>query len=407
MTVPAIGHKRPEVGSITSTTKPDRSAVEFTEPVTVAQGSIVPFGWVCAYDNNHIFVAYSAEDNANAACTDDGGTTWKQLVGPTARNLDHGTARGCAVDGLGGGVAVSSGPGCAGLGNPGPRQHLTMYSFAGDSWQGRLGAILDSDIRHCGSNVSAVRLDSGRLWASWGQIGREHAMEVHVKFSDDDGRTWMPWAKGAALPGSQAGEWSNGTYGYPETVLTPFGEHVACFWRHKRQHGVRWSVYDGSQWSAPKEISPATLDDMDGAYRATMSAITRGDREIFFTATGLDTVLRWDGQSWRAEPLNIEDGGMLTLAGRTVMLFTSGKVDRRWKGIRWQRRTNIRCYRRLSSGKWTPPLDLTGELTMDEYRSLAGFSVPPYAAENFVPLVWSDHDSGTVKLLKVPVPPDR
>jgi hypothetical protein len=52
-------------------------------------------------------------------------------------------------------------------------------------------------------------------------------------------------------------------------------------------------------------------------------------------------------------------------------------------------------------------VDLTGEFAMDEYRSLAGFSVPPYAAENFVPLVWSDHETGTVKLLKVPVPPGR
>jgi hypothetical protein len=41
---------------------------------------------------------------------------------------------------------------------------------------------------------------------------------------------------------------------------------------------------------------------------------------------------------------------------------------------------------------------------MDEYRSLAGFSVPPYAPNNFIPLIWSDSDEGTVKLLKVPIP---
>jgi hypothetical protein len=40
---------------------------------------------------------------------------------------------------------------------------------------------------------------------------------------------------------------------------------------------------------------------------------------------------------------------------------------------------------------------------MDEYRSLAGFSVPPYAPNNFIPLIWSDSDEGTVKLLKVPI----
>ncbi|MBC8217352.1 MAG: hypothetical protein H8E73_02700 [Planctomycetes bacterium] len=48
-------------------------------------------------------------------------------------------------------------------------------------------------------------------------------------------------------------------------------------------------------------------------------------------------------------------------------------------------------------------MELIPEFNMDEYRSLAGFSVPPYAPENFIPLAWSDYDDGTVKLLKVPV----
>lgn len=37
-------------------------------------------------------------------------------------------------------------------------------------------------------------------------------------------------------------------------------------------------------------------------------------------------------------------------------------------------------------------VDLTAELTIDEYPSLAGFSVLPYTRENFIPLVWSDYD---------------
>ena len=32
---------------------------------------------------------------------------------------------------------------------------------------------------------------------------------------------------------------------------------------------------------------------MDGAYRATMSAVTQGRSEIFFTATGLETDVNW------------------------------------------------------------------------------------------------------------------
>jgi hypothetical protein len=48
-------------------------------------------------------------------------------------------------------------------------------------------------------------------------------------------------------------------------------------------------------------------------------------------------------------------------------------------------------------------VNLTPEFNIDEYRSMAGFSVPAYAPANFVPLAWSDHDEGAVKFLKVPV----
>ncbi len=416
MAVSIVRPTQPAIPKIASTTKPDRTIVRLEEPVVVAPGSVVPLGWVSVYDNRFIFVAYSvrdktdpeAKDEAKALFTDDGGRSWKPLPDPVARNLDHGTARGCSIDASGDGVAISSGPGCAGIGNASPRQHLTKYSFTGNGWEAGLVTILDADIRHCGSNASVVRLRhgsfKGRLWASWGQIGREHAMEVHVKYSDDDGRMWIPWGKTAALPGSKSADWSDGTYGYPETVICPYKDHVACFWRHKRECGVKWSVFDGSDWSTPAEVSPATLDDMDGAYRATMAAITKADDEVFFTATGLNTVLRWDGTSWREEPIRIEDGGMLCLAGDIVTLISSGRADRRWKGLRWQRRTTLRCYQRLLSGQWQGPIDLTPEFALDEYRSLAGFSIPPYAPGNFVPLIWSDYNEGMVKLLKVPVP---
>ena len=140
------------------------------------------------------------------------------------------------------------------------------------------------------------------------------------------------------------------------------------FWRHKRKCGVKWSVYDGSDWSAPTEVSPETLDDMDGAYRATMSAVTKGESEVFFTATGLTTVLRWDGNSWIAAPIQCEDGGMLSLAGDVVTLFTTGKVNRRRRGLDWSRRAILRYYRRSPTGRWEGPLDLTGEFNIHEER---------------------------------------
>ncbi len=411
MTVTVIRPERPQVPKLPAGLKPDRTPIQPSKPVVVARGSVVPFGWVSAYDNRILFVAYTAKAGstavAKAVYTDDGGRSWKPLPDPAARNLDHGTARGCAIDATGDGVAISSGPGCAGLGHANPRQHLTKYTFTGTAFKAESPTILDGDIRHCGSNASVVRLPGGpfrgRLWASWGEIGRAHRVGVHVKYSDDDGQTWVPWGKGALLPGSEATQWANGTYGYPETVITPYGSHVACFWRHKRGCGVLWSTFDGSSWTAPAEISPITLNGMDGAYRATMSAVTKGSAEVFFTATGLDTVLHFDGHSWSAAPIKCEDGGMLCLAGDVLTLFTAGKVNRRWKGLDWSRRTVLRYYRRSQNGQWEGPRDLTSEMNLHEYRSLAGYSVPPYAPANYVPFVFSDFDQGTVKLLMVPM----
>jgi hypothetical protein len=404
------GADRPQMPSLPPDLKPARGPVGASASTVVARGSVVPFGWVAAYDSKHLMVAYSATEpgekpTPRAVFTRDGGQSWQPLPAPSARNLDHGTARGGAIGAVGDGVAVSSGPGCAGLGHPTPRQHLTKYTFNGSGWRVEPTAILDADIRHCGSNVSVVRLrrgaHRGRLWASWGALDRAHRVGVHVKYSDDDGRTWVPWGKGAALPDSTAGNWSNATYGYPETVITPYGDHVACFWRHKRDCGVLWSVYDGAEWSLPNEVAPVTLNDMDGSYRATMSAVTRGDREVFFTATGFKTVLRWDGNAWVPAAIECADGGMLSLSGDVVMLFTAGRVGRRWQGVDWSRETTLRCFQCRPDGHWQGPRDLTGVVTVHEYRAMAGFSVPPYSPPDYVPLVWSDHSKGTVQLLKV------
>jgi hypothetical protein len=49
----------------------------------------------------------------------------------------------------------------------------------------------------------------------------------------------------------------------------------------------------------------------------------------------------------------------------------------------------------------------TDSFEIHEYRSMSGFSVPPYAHPNYVPLVWSDFGEGAIKLLKVPVVTDN
>ena len=69
--------------------------------------------------------------------------------------------------------------------------------------------------------------------------------------------------------------------------------------------------------------------------------------------------------------------------------------------------TDIRSFARSATERWEGPRDLTGEFDIHEYRSLPGFSVPPYAPPNYVPLVWSDFGEAKIKLLKVPVITDK
>jgi len=168
-----------------------------------------------------------------------------------------------------------------------------------------------------------------------------------------------------------------------------------------------WSFFGGRKWSIPAVVSPATLDDLDGAYHAVGSAVTVGEDEIFVTATNVPGVLRWDGRSWRKEPVESVDGGLLTVCGETVMLFTTGKANRRWRGREWTRKARILCYQRSPEGKWGKPRDLAGgEIEIHEYRGIPALVVPPYSPPNFAPVAWAevDEEGGlVVRFLRVPV----
>jgi hypothetical protein len=96
-------------------------------------------------------------------------------------------------------------------------------------------------------------------------------------------------------------------------------------------------------------------------------------------------------------------GGMLSLTGDVASLFSVDKVIRRWKGLDWLRQTVLRYCRRSAGGRWEDPHDLISDLNIHEYRTLTGCCVPPNAPTNYVPLVWSDFDGGTAKVLKLPM----
>ncbi len=403
--------KRPVVPKRPKGLKLDRSPVTLTRPavVDIGRGRVAPFGWITAVDNRRMFLAVGSPPRA--FYTLDGGRTWKKTTPPVVQNEDHGTARGSALDADGGGAAVSSGPGCAGIGVAAPRQFMTKYTFTGAGWTARTPAsIVDCDIRHCGSTLSMLRLRSGpragRLWAAWGQIGRRRSLAVHAKFSDDDGVTWHTWGRGGRIPGSEEDPWATNSYGYQQARLTEYRGHVACIWQDKR--GLLWTFFDGKAWSPVKAIdrkAPVTLEITPSeSFRVPGSAVTLGESDIFLTAWNVPGVFHWNGKRWRRELPDAADAGTLSVCGDQVMLFTTGHVPKppRRKQIRIVRRTPILCYRRDPKGRWHGPFDLAGgKVKLPQYRQIASLVAPPIAPPNFVPVAFSD-DTETVRLLKVP-----
>ena len=405
----------PLVEMLSKDYRPERSAVKLKPARKIVDGSVVPFGWIGAADNQHLILAYTEgkERPYSGIVMEsvDGGEKWSVMAGPTAKNYDHGTSRGSVVDGRGDAVSISSGPGCAGIGVATPRQHLTKYTFTGQGWRRERATILDYDIRHCGSAASVIRLAAGpkkgRLWASWGSVDRRRRLVVHCKFSDDDGKTWGYKGKSAMVPGSAEMPFAINSYSYQQPKIAYFRGHAAVFWQDSR--GLLWSWFVGEKWAQAEVILPeakATLDvSGNESFRIPGSMVTLGEDEIFLTAWGLGGVLRYDGKQWHRELADAADAGALTVCGeKDVMLITMGSTEQppETKRIQIKRQAKILCYRRKRDGGWAEPVDLGGgEVTLHEYRQMSGVVVPPMSPANFAPVVFSDGE--TVKMIKVPV----
>ena len=412
--------------------KADRSPLKLAEPIVIKTGAskganVVPCGWVAAYDNRHMMVAFldGAGGNLKVLQTSDGGGTWKGLEGkdaPTSikfRNPDHGSSRGGVVDPSGNGMFVSS-LGCAGF-TSSPRAYCFMFTFKGPGgWEvrtplkgtrsetyavGKDYNLVDSDIRHCVSSGMTLRLDSGELWHVWGHLSRWSQMGVHAKRSLDDGITWAAWRHGdsAGIPGSFSPRAGN-TYGYKCPWATEWRDGIAAFWQDEK--GLQWSRFDGGKWSPVEVIDPkATFHQQECGYRASGSAVTLGAEEIFVSATGVKGVLHWNGRSWRREIPGAHDQGYLSRAGKTVVLITAGTQRPRWYGgLSWGRKAKLECWRRRATGRWDGPFDLAGgEFEITVYRGYAGFVAPRVCPPNFVPVVWNARGETDLKLVRVPV----
>jgi len=404
---------KPVAPKLPEETRPNRAAVKLAAPLVVERATLAPFGWIAAFDNDRLFLGHSASGKPGVSFSKDGGATWETLGLPAVANLDHGTARGSVVDEAGDVVTLSSGPGCAGVGVASPRQFLSKYTFNGKAWDLRSPpAMLDCDIRHCGSTASFIRLregrNAGRMWAVWGEIDRFRTLCVHAKFSDDDGVTWQHFGKGAFVPGSRESHFSYNTYGYQQPRCTPFDDGVAVFWQDAR--GLMWNRLDGDKWAQAEVIdtaAPLLAPTENESFRVPGSCVTRGRTEVFVTAWKVPGVLRWDGANWHHELPDAADAGVLTLCGgKDLMLITAGSTEQPpgRRRVRLVKEAPVLCYRRTAGGSWDRPLDLSGGPTnILEYRQITALAVPPYSTPNFTPVAWSDMNS--VKIVTVPARP--
>ena len=414
--VPAFGEK-PVVPPLAKDYTPDRSPVTLEPPRDIADGSLVPFGWIAAADSRFMLLGCMQgsgrwRQQAVVLQSGDGGRTWDTLARPGATNFDHGTARGSVLDARGDVAVVSSGPGCAGIGVPTPRQHFSKYTFTGTGYERRPWAsVLDSDMRHCASAASVIRLDAGahagRLWATWGALDRMRRLVVHARYSDDDGVTWWHDGKGAMVPGSAESPLAINSYGYQQPRVTAFGDHAAVFWQDAK--GLRWSRFNGRVWSPAEVIdaeATAKLAVSEGeSFRVPGSVVTLGSDGVFLTAWGRAGVYHYNGKSWRRELPGADDAGVLTVSGgRVVCLVTAGSTEQPppEKRIEITRKATVRCYRRRRDGTWTTPVDLSGgEVTLHEYRQMLAVLAPPASPSGFVPVAFSD--GRKIRLVRVPV----
>jgi len=370
--------------------KADRSPVKLSKkPIKIDLSSAHKFGRlmpqtpitimhktrVAAYDNNNILVSYGLNP-VKAITTTDGGKTWKGLDG-TANAGNIVTAGGSAVSGdgatFGGDLLMVTSVGCCGYGYPADRLFFRRVAFTGKGWEASNLIYLECDIRHCARPKPhcCIKLKSGRLWAVWGNYGRNVITGIHVKYSDDGGAVWHSWhgedGKISAVPGTYDDKNCNAPYGRV-AYLTPYGEHFACLYTNKS--GAVMSIFDGKGWSKPSVI--------EGGYTKPARVITVGEKDVYVLCK--DTVKSWNGSAWKKENVKAAMGktamsSEFAVSGNKLYLFSiEGK-------------NKIVYYEKNKGGGWTGPKTL-----VSSDKPITGISVQQYSPENFVPVVWACED---------------
>ena len=299
----------------------------------------------------------------------------------------HVTVRptGRVIDDFGGAVLWNK-DGCGN--NPGPRHRIQKFTFLGrKGWTvNRRDYVFNSENYHCGiTNDNAVRLPSGRIWAAFCISHRllDPAYAACAKYSDDDGKSWVPWRPGrlAWIPQSRP-TWGGSSF------VVPYGEKVGVIWATTKRQYV-WSLFDGKTWTKPQFVH--------GKY--FYSAVSIGGKTPLFsggalwhTASNVELpcVKRFDGKKWVRE---------LTVSG-TTMLCVSGKKVAAISLL--GKRDGFTVHWRSPEGRWSdkPTVIRTGPVRE--------WMVPKFGPPSFAPVLYIPKETDReARVLLIPSAADR
>jgi hypothetical protein len=404
---------------------PDRTPLRLEKPFLVLGEkvcNVAPVGWVAAYDNKHLLVGFDGGAIRNLAGpvfllqTLDGGQSWRGLDGgekPTHLHIfnnDHGSGRGDVV-GARADVLLFNNLGCEGPNIASLRLFSSKLTFTGKGWELRKPpTLVDCDLRHCNSNQTVVRTADGRLWAAYGLVGRLGTNCINVRYSDDNGVSWKGWSENrTVLPGSIHPDAKGVGFGYTfeEPCLVPFGKGIACIWQERQGYDfvkLLWTHFDGKEWLPIQEIKQPKRTVSGPVSRPPIHAVSMAGKEIFLVSALWPGVLHFQGDQWKAEPVDVPPGSRISVAGDRTVVVIAGVSSAINKGP-----VVLQSWQRSRTGRWSGPIELAREekpLSHSHdgiYVIRPGLVVQPYAPPNFVPVAWTCERQKGVKVLRVPV----
>ncbi|MFH0919131.1 MAG: putative Ig domain-containing protein [Fibrobacterota bacterium] len=286
--------------------------------------------------------------------------------------------------------------------------------LTGHKWEEDRISMVEN-VQTCPGPSAAVKLPSGRIWASM-MDGHDWHTNI-AKYSDDDGYTWMPCKDATkTLPRPW---YQSGIDPVPDSVLNfpgefvcgaepiPYGDSVAVI----SGKGYEWMIHDGTRWSAKRTVPVwGNYDEYDPLYNWPTGTVVEYDH-LFFCKGGkyredperLTNLVTTDYHHgvWHADTLvttsTIQDA-IITASGKSVFVFYIQKdlITSHYKVM----------YRKWKANVWDVAVELADEAVRLNRLASPQTCPPTYACVFYDQLRTVSGQATFVKFVKVPSDPD-